>query len=128
MSNPLNVVIIEDAKRATDGLFLRRFADVKIYFPIIASNKPLLAVPFQASGNLQLRLQIANLDIGRMAIFYTTKNDSRLTHKFAGMPLKRALKMIDELSDVDGLLIQSDQEAWFAIDKRGIKKALNTIL
>ncbi len=62
-----------------------------------------------------------------MAIFYTSKADSRLTHKFAGMPLKRALKMIDELSDVDGLLIQSDQEAWFAIDKQGIKKTLNAI-
>lgn len=62
-----------------------------------------------------------------MVIFYTTKADSRLTHKFAGMPLKCALKMIDELSDVDGLLIQSDQEAWFAIDKRGIKKTLDAI-
>ncbi len=127
MSNPLNVVIIEDAKRATDGSFLRSFANVEIYFPIIASNKPLHTGPVQASGNLQLRLQIANLDIGRMAIFYTSKADSRLTHKFAGMPLKRALKMIDELSDVDGLLIQSDQEAWFAIDKQGIKKTLNAI-
>jgi len=124
---PLNTYIIENASKDMNSSFLQKFADIEIYFSIMESNKPLQNGSVQASANLQLRLQIANLDIGRMAIFYTTKADSRLTHKYAGMPLKRALKMIDELSDVDGLLIQSDQEAWFAIDKQGIKKTLDAI-
>ncbi|MBI5656094.1 MAG: hypothetical protein HZC44_04415, partial [Geobacter sp.] len=119
---PLNTYIIENASKDMNSSFLQKFADVEIYFSIMESNKPLNNGPVQASGDFQLRLQTANLNIGRMAIFYTTKTDSRLTQKFAGMPLKRALKMVDELSDIDGILIQSDQEAWFAIDKRAIKK------
>ena len=124
---PLNTYIVENASKEMNSSFLQKFADVEIYFSIMESNKPLHNGPIQSSGDLQFRLQTANLEIGRMAIFYTTKADSRLTQKFAGIPLKRALKMIDELPDVDGLLIQSDQEAWFAIDKRGIKKTLDAI-
>jgi hypothetical protein len=124
---PLNKYIIENASKDLGSSFLRDFDDVEIYFSIMESNKPLSKGPMRVTDDVQLRLQIANLDIGRMAIFYTNKTDSRLTKKFGGMPLYRALKMIHELPDVDGILIQSDQDAWFALDKYGINKALNTI-
>jgi len=62
-----------------------------------------------------------------MLIFYTKKSDHRLSKKFGGMPLNRALKMVQEMNDVDGLLLQSDEDAWFAADKQAVNNVLRSM-
>ena len=120
----LNRYIIENAGKVQDSSFLREFDQTEVFFAILESSKPLPNGPMQASEDTSLRIQTADLDMGKMVVFYTNKADHRLSNKFGGMSLNRALKMVQEMDDVDGLLIQSDEEAWFAADKQAVKNVL----
>jgi hypothetical protein len=106
---------------------LHEFDQTEVFFTILESNKPLPNGPMRASEDTSLRIQTADLDIGKMLIFYTKKSDHRLSKKFGGMPLNRALKMVQEMNDVDGLLLQSDEDAWFAADKQAVNNVLRSM-
>lgn len=123
----LNRYIIENAGKVEDSSFLHKFEQTELFFTILESNKPLPNGPMRASENTSLKIQTADLDIGKMVIFYTKKTDHRLSKKFGGMPLNRALKMVIKMDDVDGLLLQSDEEAWFAADKQAVNNVLRSM-
>lgn len=123
----LNRYIIENAGKVQDSRFLQEFDQTEVFFTISESNKPLPNGPMRASEDTSLRIQTADLDIGKMVIFYTNKLDHRLSKKFGGMPLNRALKMVQEMRDVDGILLQSDEDAWFSADKQAINNALRSL-
>ena len=120
----LNRYIIENAGKSQDSSFLREFGQSEVFFSILESNKPLPNGPMRTDQETKVRIQTASFDIGKMAIFYTKKSDHRLSKKFGGLPLYRAFKMILEMNDIDGILIQSDEDAWFAADKQAIKNVL----
>jgi hypothetical protein len=123
----LNRYIIENADKVQDSSFLQEFDQTEVFFTILESNKPLPNGPMQASKDTSLRIQTADLDIGKMVIYYTNKSDDRLSKKFGGMPLNRALKMVQEMRDVDGILLQSDEDAWFSADKQAINNVLRSV-
>ena len=123
----LNRYIIENAGKVQDSSFLQEFDQAEVFFTILESNKPLPNGPMRASEDTSLRIQTADLDIGKMVVFYTNKSDHRLSNKFGGIPLYRALRMVQEMSDVDGILLQSDEEAWFSADKQAINNALRSL-
>lgn len=120
----LNNYIIEEAIKNQDASFLRKFDDTEVFFSIIEDDKQIPEGPVCASKETQLRIPVAHLDIGRRAVCYTSNDDHRLSNKFGGMPLYRALEMVCGLIDVDGILIQSDEDAWFSADKDAIKNIL----
>jgi ribosome-binding ATPase YchF (GTP1/OBG family) len=123
----LNRYIIENADKVQDSSFLQEFDQTEVFFTILESNKPLPNGPMQASEDTSLRIQTADLDIGKMVIYYTNKSDDRLSKEFGGMPLNRALKMVQEMRDVDGILLQSDEDAWFSADKQAINNVLRSV-
>ena len=123
----LNRYIIENAGKVEDSSFLHKFDQTEAFLTILESNKLLLNGPMRASEDTSLRTRTADLDIGKMLIFYTNRSDHRLSKKFGGMPLNRALKMVQEMNDVDGILLQSDEEAWFAADKQAVNNVLRTM-
>jgi hypothetical protein len=123
----LNRYLIENAGKVQDSSFLQEFDQTEVFFTILESNKPLPNGPMRASEDTSLRIQTADLDIGKMVIFYTNKSDHRLSKKFGGIPLYRALKMVQEMNDVDGILLQSDEEAWFSADKQAINNVLRSV-
>jgi len=122
----LNQYIVENAGREIDNSFWIQFSDTEVFFAIVEPNQPLQTGLLNAS-NLTLRLLTVKLDVGCMALFYTTKTDSRLSQQFGGMPLIKAMEMVCDLDSVDGMLIQSDSEAWFAADKKVLNEALSSI-
>lgn len=65
-----------------------------------------------------MRISMANVPEGRLALFFTTKNDPRRGPKFAGIPLIKALEMAQGMPEVDGLMIQSSGDGWIAMDKK----------
>jgi hypothetical protein len=120
----LNEYVIINAGKDIDEDFLRKFAFTELFFSIETPSEQIKEGPFIASAGVELKLQMANLDIGHMALFYTSRRDVRLSERFAGMPLIRAVEMLCDVDEVDGILIQSDSDAWFAVPKNILKKAL----
>ena len=123
----LNEYIIANAHCGSDASFLREYSSVEVFFSIDAPHHRLKDGPLTASPNIELELEFAKLDIGRMALFYTSKQDVRLAKRFAGMPLIRAAEMICDMPNVDGMLIQSDQDAWLVARKDLLRTTLGQV-
>ena len=121
---PLNEYIIANAGKINDASCLSRFDASEVYFSFDSSDD-LKGGPLDVSANIALKIRTANINIGYMALFYTSKNDSRLSNRFAGMPLIRAIEMVCNMPEVDGILIQSDGDAWFAVPKDTLMAFLN---
>lgn len=117
----LNEYIIENAARGGDDSFIRDFHKSEIFFAIDS-------IPEGLPGNrilqsdMDIKLETATLPVGRMGLFYATKGDARLGQAYAGLPLLQAVDMIvDDMPDLDGMLIQSSGDAWFAIPKQTLR-------
>lgn len=123
----LNEYIIANAHQGGDEGFLREFCSTELFFCIDAPGDQLKDGKLAASHDVEIRLQVAKLDIGRMALFYASKRDTRLSQRFAGMPLARAAEMVCGMPEVDGMLIQSDSDAWFVARKDVLRNALGQI-
>lgn len=120
----LNSYIVENTEKNGSISFLKKFGDTEVFFGIDDPATSLKDGPMSAPTGFQLQILTANLGIGRMALFFTDKTDKRLPNRFGGMPLLKAAEMVCDLPDVDGILIQSNQAAWFAADKRSLKSGL----
>lgn len=123
----LNEYIIANADRGSNASFLREFGSADVFFTIDTPHDQLKDGPLTASPNVELKLEFAKLDIGRMALFYASKQDVRLTERFAGMPLIRAAEMVCGMPDVDGILIQSDRDTWFVAPKDVLRITLGQV-
>lgn len=117
----LNEYIIQNATRGGDDSFIREFHKSEIFFAIEA-------IPEGLTGNrilqsdMDIKLETATLPVGRMGLFYATKGDQRMGAAYAGLPLLQAIDMIvDDMPDLDGMLIQSSSDAWFAIPKKTLR-------
>lgn len=115
----LNQYIIEKAKYGIDSEdLIGRFAWTEIFFTILSSDQELSPGPQTTTGPISMRISMANVPEGRLALFFTTKNDPRRGPKFAGIPLIKALEMAQGMPEVDGLMIQSSGDGWIAMDKK----------
>jgi hypothetical protein len=65
--------------------------------------------------------------MGRMALFYTTKSDARLSQRFGGLPLIKAAEMVCDLPEIKGMCVQSDSDAWFAADIQTLKHVVGQV-
>ena len=120
----LNEYIIENADRGGDESFLRRFSNVEVFFSLADSVAQLPDGLMQVAADAEIKLKVAILDIGRFGVFYASKDDDSLAGRFAGMPLIRAAQMVCDLPEVDGMLIQSDADAWFVAKKEALRKVI----
>lgn len=120
----LNEYIIQTAGRGEGDEFLRQFGATEVFFSIQAPSEDLKDGPLVTSPQAVLQMQVAHVGSSRMALFYTARNDPRLSQRFGGLSLIKAAEMISDMSGVDGILIQSDSDAWFAADKIAIKQAI----
>ena len=119
----LNEYIIK-AGHGADESFLRRFNTAEVFFPLDLSATAMPDGPVRMPSDTKLRLQIAKLDVGRMGVFYASKDDVRLGRKFAGMPLIKAVQTVCDSADMDGILLQSNDDAWFAARKETLREAM----
>jgi hypothetical protein len=120
----LNDHIIVNADKGGDERFLQTFAATDVFFSIVDPSDQLMDGPVTASPDVEIKVPLVRLDIGRMALFYTSRKDARLSERFAGLPLLRAAEMVCRMPEADGMLIQSDQDAWFVATKDALRSVL----
>ncbi|XVJ69143.1 MAG: hypothetical protein HEQ39_05510 [Rhizobacter sp.] len=120
-------IIAHADKGVSDENFLRTFGQEEVFFSIDEPDTQLKDGPLEASPGADVRLQLAKLDIGPMALFYASRGDRRLSQRFAGMPLIRAAQMICATPEVEGLLIQSDADAWLVVRKDALHQVVGQI-
>lgn len=109
----LDEYIIANAGRETGPAFLRQFTDTEVFFALGDSTQGLPEGAATIEAGADLKLQLAKMAQGHLALFFASKTDPRLGKKYAGMPLFRAAEMVSQMKGVDGLLIQSSSNAWF---------------
>lgn len=123
----LNDYIIQNAGRGGGDEFLRKFGATEVFFSIESPDENLKDGPLLTSPEVDLKMQTAQTVIGRVAVFYTTKSDTRLFQRFGGLPLIKAAEMVSNLSEIDGMLIQSDSDAWFVADQPALKHVVGRV-
>ncbi len=123
----LNDYIIQNAGRGDGDEFLQKFGATEVFFSIESADQNLKDGPLLTSPDVDLKMQTAQLEIGRVAVFYTTKSDARLLQRFGGLPLIKAAEMVSNISEIEGMLIQSDSDAWFVADKQALKHVVGRV-
>jgi len=115
------IIAVGDGNQDDGENFLRDFGSTEVFFSIGADGVQLEDGPTTASSDILLRISFANLNGQRLALFFTSMQDIRLSERFAGMSLIRAIEMVCKLADdFDGMLIQSDQSAWIAFHQEAL--------
>lgn len=72
-----------------------------------------------------IQFPYTTIENNKMVMFYTSKDDQRLGKPFSGLMGNKALEMILEIEDIDGILLQSvTQQSWFAMTKEQIVNIL----
>jgi hypothetical protein len=123
----LNEYIVQNAGRGSGDEFLRKFCATEVFFSIQTPAENLKNGPLLTSPDVELQMQTAQIEIGRIALFYTTKNDARLSQRIGGLPLIKAAEMVANMSGIDGMLVQSDGDAWFVADKKALKHVVGQV-
>jgi hypothetical protein len=122
----LDRYIVETAKAGIDGEeLIGKFAWTEIFFTIVSSDRELSLGPQTTTEPISMRISMVNAPQGRLAMFFTTKDDPRRGPKFAGIPLIKALEMVQGMPEVDGLMIQSAGEGWISMDKKMMAQVIN---
>jgi hypothetical protein len=58
-------------------------------------------------------------------VFYTSPSDGRLGDKYAGIVWEKGLEMVSKMPSANGVIIQSESDAWIAIEKNKIEELLS---
>jgi hypothetical protein len=124
----LNDYIIAHADQGnSDENFLLAFGQEEVFFSIAEPSPQLKDGSLKTSPDAEVRLQLAKLDVGPMALFYASNGDRRLSERFAGMPLMRAAQMVSSIPEVEGLLLQSDADAWLVVRKEALRQLVGQV-
>jgi hypothetical protein len=114
----LNEVVISTKDWSNSMHIIEKFFDSEIFFELDKKFDSLGGQIIKASENIEIQMQYVTVNGGNFSLFYTTKENPRLTAgSIGGVPLVAAIEMILEVPEVDGLLLQSDADRWVAIKK-----------
>ncbi|MEC4592950.1 MULTISPECIES: hypothetical protein [Nitrospirillum] len=114
--------IVADSRSWEDGAsVLENFLREEIFFNITNANEFPKGGLSDAVRDGKAHMATAKLPDGQMAIFYTSKEDHRIKPPFCGISLREALQMTLLNGGVEGLLLQSDGDAWIAVQKDVIR-------
>lgn len=121
----LNDFVIANANKAGTENFLRTCGTEEIFFSIPEPQQGLKDGPLTVSQGAKMGVPIVQLEIGPVALFYTSRDDERLAERFAGMPLMRAAEMICKQPGVEGMLLQSSEDAWLVVPQEALRQLLS---
>jgi hypothetical protein len=123
----LSQYIIDNAKHIDSADFLSSFLNVDIFFSITMSSVELAGGPLITSPDIKIEIKTVQSSAGPVALFYTSASDDRLSHKFGGMPLIKAVEMTLTLPGVYGMLIQSEGDAWVVAGQESLKNVIGRL-
>ncbi len=116
----INEAVIETKRLSQDPAFLGTFLSEEIFFEILGAPATLSEGQTIVDYSQHLRIPCMETEVGRMALFFTTRFDPRLKGKIGGVALRAAIEMVREVRELDGLILQSDSEDWIAFSKEGL--------
>ncbi len=120
----LNDSIIVGIQSGEGAEILRRYQDAEVYFPLRGDFVTEGSAHPEIVGGNRIDLQTANLEDGKMALFYASRDDARLGDRFAGVPLAIAARMVCNEQAMDGLLLQGSADAWVCFPKQKLLKII----
>lgn len=123
----LNDAVIEAKALQGDSEYLRQFLGSEIFFEITEAPVSLKNGPTVMDEDRPLGMRFAELDGERFALFFTSRQDARLSGRIGGVSLEAAINMVLQNSHVQGMLLQSDTEAWVAFRSEGLGLALGPL-
>jgi hypothetical protein len=74
--------------------------------------------PTKLPPGIKITVPVLESDIGRMAVYYASRKDKRLTGPVIGTPLIRAAAKVFDAPELDGMNIHSDRNVFFGGQKR----------
>jgi len=125
--NKLIFDLAEHGARTNDVKELyRRFASMELFGKIVGASFPLKdGVKLVVAQGEILTTQYTTLPGGqKMAQFFVDKSDARLLPEFFGMTAREAFEMVLKVVDVDGLMLYTPQDFWFAMLKAEVERVL----
>ena len=63
----------------------------------------------------------------RAVLMFTSKNNPSLKKPFGGIIWEKALEMVINMPQADGLIIQNNDLTWLAIDKENLRSILSIV-
>ena len=124
----LNSKIISTENWSNDSSFLREFLQEEVFFELDRNFDSLPDGTVITSNEHDIRMQFVRVENSSFSLFYTTKENPKLTKgKIGGVPMIAAIEMVLGVPEIDGLLIQSDASAWVAVKKGGLEDLLKSI-
>jgi hypothetical protein len=120
-------IIIADAQQDGAEKHLCKFGSTELYFSVDAPAIQAYDGTLTVTPGTEARIPVVSVDIGRVVLFFTSRQDARLRGRIAGMPLVEAAAMVCKMPDVDGVLIQSDAAAWIAVNKEAVRRLIDHI-
>ena len=116
----LNDAVIETKSLQSNSDCLRQFLSSEIFFEITGAPESLENGPMVTGADLSLGMRFANLNGEQFALFFTSRQDARLSGRIGGVSLEAAINIVLENSHVQGMLLQSNTEAWMAFRSEGL--------
>ncbi len=114
----LNDVVISTKDWSNSVHVIENFFDSEVFFELDKKFDSMGGQIVEASENDEIQMQYVTVQDSNFSLFYTTKENPRLTAgSIGGVPLIAAIEMVLDVPEVDGLLLQSDADRWVAIKK-----------
>lgn len=114
----LDDFIINNAGKEFDVVPLANFLHDEVFFQVEHADAPLpIGQPSTGHDDMGLQMRSVVLSGDTMLLFYTSKEDSRLSGQFGGMKLGHAIEMVFNAPDAAGIVIQSTTDAWLGLNK-----------
>ncbi len=116
----INSIIEQASKRKSDddyNLLFDRVKGQELFFNLLNEND-------SNNNNLQVPMVSVGENL-KAVVFFVSKNDKRLSDKYAGIVWERGLEMVLKMPNAKGIVIQSSSDAWVAVSRKIIEKLLN---
>ncbi|MEJ7805928.1 MAG: hypothetical protein WKG03_08425 [Telluria sp.] len=121
----LNDAVLDGNNWTHNASVLRNYLSTEVFFEIVNPSPSLRDGVQTASADNEITLQLTTIGDSPMAVFFTTKNDPRIQGRIGGVVLHAAAKMLLVTAGVDGLLLQSDQQAWIGVKKEELNNLIS---
>ena len=122
----LNDVVIAGQNWSNSAQVLKEYYQDEIFFQLEDTLPSLPDGKVISSSEFQIQMQFVTIQGNNFSLFYTTKENTRLKKgQIGGVPLIAAIEMVFGVPSINGILLQSDKDAWVAIKKEELLNLLN---
>ncbi len=121
-----NDVVIAGQNWSNSAQVLKEYYQEEIFFRLDNTLPSLPDDQIIASSNYQIQMHFLKIQGNNFALFYTAKENVRLEKgTIGGVSLITTMEMVLGVPTINGILFQSDKDAWITIKKEELLNLLN---